>query len=332
MQIKVMGGGIALAVALLTALLMGAFGIVEPREANAFSPVVMVGAGDISSGSNRDNQTGDQIRNQLANGAFAAFTAGDNAYPNGTLSNYNGNYHNAWGSFKGVTFPTLGNHEYGASTTAAGSVSYWRTGSAVTHNYTNSTSFYAYDIPNSLWTVVQLNSQKTEPPSNSAPPCGAGSAQRNFLINELNAANSAGRNVLLIWHHARFSRSTDHPTSEGSTGCSRTFYDIGFDLGADLVVQGHSHLIEAYHSRDKNGNRVTGGLTSLVCGTGGNSFDTIGSNQPSPDFIKTNTWGICQLTLTDTGVNHVYLENPNVGAGARTASDQSYQFTTPIRE
>jgi hypothetical protein len=42
-----------------------------------------------------------------------------------------------------------------------------------------------------------------------------------------------------------------------------------------LVLEGHSHLYKRYSSRDKDGLNVAGGLTSIVCGTGGNSFDLL---------------------------------------------------------
>ena len=117
----------------------------------------------------------------------------------------------------------------------------------------------------------------------------------NFLNNELNTT----KNTVLFWHHARFSSSTDHPTSEGATGCSKTFFDTAHDNGADLVMQGHSHLYEHYLTRDKTGTQVAGGLTSIVCGTGGNSFDDLqDSPSPMPDVKLTNAWGVCKLTLS----------------------------------
>jgi hypothetical protein len=104
---------------------------------------------------------------------------------------------------------------------------------------------------------------------------------------------------VLFWHHARFSSSKDHPTSQGATGCSKTFFDTAHDNGADLVMQGHSHLYEHYLTRDKTGTQDDGGLTSIVCGTGGNSFDDLQDNpSPMPDVKLTNAWGVCKLTLS----------------------------------
>jgi Calcineurin-like phosphoesterase len=268
---------------------------------------VLVGAGDISSGGSRDQETGDLVRAQLAGGAWGVFTTGDNAYPDGTYDNYR-TYHAAWGSFRNKTRPTYGNHDYYGSSTAVGSEDYWNDPDPTPVYVSNDKSFYAYDVGASNWRAIVLNSTSTEgPTSNQAPSCAAGSPQMNFLNNELNTT----KNTVLFWHHARFSASTDHPTSEGATGCSKTFFDIAYDKRADLVMQGHSHLYERYDTRDKSGTKVAGGLTSIVCGLGGNSLDSLqGSPIPAPDRAFTNAWGVCKLTLNANNAQVTFLPAP----------------------
>jgi hypothetical protein len=275
---------------------------------------VLVGAGDISSSGSRDDQTGDLIEAQLPpNGvAWGVFTTGDNGYPDGTYTNYQV-YDGAWGSFRSSTRPTYGNHDYYGSSTAVGSEQYWNEGPDPTPvRVSNDTSFYAYDVGTSNWRAIVLNSASTEGPSgNLAPSCAVGTPQMNFLINELNTSRSTGKHTVLFWHHARFSAGTDHPTSQGATGCSKTFFDVAYDNGVDLVVEGHSHLYERYDSRDKSGLKVGGGLTSIVCGTGGNSFDGLQSlPSPSPDVAFTNAWGICKLTLNTNNAQVDFVPAP----------------------
>jgi hypothetical protein len=79
----------------------------------------LVGAGDIgaSGGPSKglaDDATGDLIE---ARPEATVFTAGDNAYPYGTLENYQQEYEPAWGrelgsNIKARTKPSPGNHEY----------------------------------------------------------------------------------------------------------------------------------------------------------------------------------------------------------------------------
>jgi acid phosphatase type 7 len=272
---------------------------------------VLVGAGDIAGGNTTmDTQTGDLVRAQLPpNGvAWGVFTMGDNAYPDGTYEDYQ-RYDEAWGSFRSSTRPVYGNHEYYGSSTAVGSEQYWNEGPDPTPGrISNDTSFYAYDVGNSNWRAIVLNSLSTEGPAgNLAPSCAADSPQMIFLNKELDTT----KNTVLLWHHARFSASTDHPTSEGATGCSKTFFDVAHDNGADLVVEGHSHLYERYDARDKSGTKVAGGLTSIVCGTGGKSFDVLQSlPSPTPDMAFTNAWGVCKLTLNTNSAQVDFLPAP----------------------
>jgi acid phosphatase type 7 len=282
---------------------------------NPGGEAVLVGAGDISSGGNRDQETGNVVRAQLNSGAWGVFTTGDNAYPDGTYQNYQV-YDAAWGSFRSKTRPTYGNHDYYGSSTAAGSEQYWNEGPDPTPvRVSNAASYYAYDVGNSNWRAIVLNSADTEGPnSNQAPSCATGpppSPQIEFLNRELTTSRNTGKHTVLFWHHARFSSSTDHPTSEGATGCSKTFFDVAYDNGADLVVQGHSHVYERYDTRNKTGAKVAGGLTSIVCGTGGNSFDGLqGGPSPAPDVKFTNAWGVCKLTLNTDNAQVTFLPAP----------------------
>ena len=293
-------------------------GIGDACETQTSGSAVLVGAGDISSGGSRDQETGDLVRAQLSGGAWGVFTIGDNAYPDGTYQYYQV-YNAAWGSFKDKTRPAFGNHDYYGSSSAQGANQYWNESPAVPvpGGFTTSNSYYSYDTPNTNWRGIVLNSASTEgPTSNQAPSCEAGSPQIDFLNNALNTT----KNTVLFWHHARFSASTDHPTSEGATGCSKTFFDVAYDKRADLVVQGHSHLYERYDTRDKTGTKVAGGLTSIVCGLGGNSSDGLqGSPSPAYDKAFTNAWGVCKLTLNTNNAQVDFLHAPN-SPGADSAT------------
>ena len=77
------------------------------------------------------------------------------------------------------------------------------------------------------------------------------------------------------------------------------------------MLQGHGHLYERYNARDKYGNKTAGGLTEIVCGTGGNGFDLIDAGaSPAPDKIFTNAWGVCKLTLEAKQAQVSFLPAP----------------------
>src|SRR4029453_12808324 len=70
---------------------------------------VLIGAGDIAvCGSSGDDATS----NILVATTGTVFTLGDNAYPNGSTTDYANCYNASWGRVKSRTMPTPGNHEY----------------------------------------------------------------------------------------------------------------------------------------------------------------------------------------------------------------------------
>ena len=81
---------------------------------------VLVGAGDIANSSSGDSATAALLDNIPG----TVFTAGDNAYPNGTLAEYNTYYEPTWGRHKARTRPSPGNHEYNTAG-AAGYYAYF---------------------------------------------------------------------------------------------------------------------------------------------------------------------------------------------------------------
>jgi hypothetical protein len=87
-------------------------------------------------------------------------------------------------------------------------------------------------------------------------------------------------------------------------------------------VEGHSHLYERYDSRDKSGTKVVGGLTSVVCGAGGNSFDALQSlPSPAPDAAFTQAWGVCKLTLNTNNAQVEFVPAPgSPGADSATVA------------
>src|SRR5215510_7376930 len=80
------------------------------------SSVVLVGAGDIGSSANAE-----ATAKLLDNIPGTVFTAGDNAYPDGSTSDFD-NYDHHWGRHKARTRPAPGNHEYNSS----GAAPYYR--------------------------------------------------------------------------------------------------------------------------------------------------------------------------------------------------------------
>src|SRR5207249_3348285 len=91
--------------------------VLTPQVAeSAVGDCVVTIAGDIASSADPNSagylnalRTGDVVRMV---GPTFALTAGDNAYEDGSLVEYQTKYDPTWGSFKAITRPSPGNHEY----------------------------------------------------------------------------------------------------------------------------------------------------------------------------------------------------------------------------
>src|SRR5438270_2131550 len=94
--------------AYLSIFVLGISRVGDPM-ATVSAQEVLVGAGDIADCNRIQDEATARL---LDNIAGTVFTAGDNAYPNGTAAEFNTCYHPAWGRHKWRTRPSPGNHDY----------------------------------------------------------------------------------------------------------------------------------------------------------------------------------------------------------------------------
>lgn len=233
--------------------------------------VVLVGAGDIASCA----LTADEATAKLLDAIDGTvFTAGDNAYDNGSAADYSQCYGPTWGRHKNRTRPAIGNHEYNTPG-AAGYFDYF--GSAAGDR---STGYYSYDL--GAWHIIVLNSNLA---------MTAGSPQESWLREDL-AAHPV-RCTLAIWHHPRFS-SGHH----GSSTMSQPLWQALYDANADLVVSGHDHTYERFKPQTAAGQvDLTRGIREFVAGTGGAGLYAFEHPAPNSEVKNNVTHGVLKLTL-----------------------------------
>jgi len=118
---------------------------VAPQPAS----VVLVGAGDIASCSGVTN-SGEATAKLLDGISGTVFTAGDNAYNNGSAPEYASCYGPSWGRHKSRTHPAIGNHEYN-TTAASGYFGYFGSAAGA-----GGKAYYSYDL--GAWHVIVLDS------------------------------------------------------------------------------------------------------------------------------------------------------------------------------
>jgi hypothetical protein len=239
---------------------------------------VLVGAGDITD----CNQTQDELTAQLLDGiAGTVFTLGDNAYSDGTLTEFNNCYGPTWGRHKDRTRPSPGNHDYHTSGATGYYTYFGAAASPLEINCTgNCKGYYSYDL--GTWHIIALNSEIDH---------DAGSAQEQWLRADL-AAHQNGC-TLAYWHRPRFS-SGKHGNSSGV----QPFWQALYDYGADVVLNGHDHTYERFAPQNPSGQAdPTQGIREFVVGTGGRGLYSFSTVRPNSEVRDNTTWGVLKLTL-----------------------------------
>jgi hypothetical protein len=248
---------------------------------------VLVGAGDIAvCGSTHDDATA-----ALLDGIDGTvFTLGDNAYPNGSSTDYANCYNPSWGRHKARTRPSPGNHEYNTAN-ASGYFSYF--GSAAG---TQGQGYYSYDLGD--WHIIVLNSNT----NCSTISCAAGSAQEQWLRQDL-AANTKSC-TLAYWHHPRFNSGAAH----GNSTAVAPFWDALYEYNAEIVLNGHEHIYERFAPQTPNAVADPArGIREFVVGTGGASHYTFGTIKANSEVRNGTTDGVLKLTLRAGGYDWAFV-------------------------
>lgn len=215
--------------------------------------VTLVGAGDIAGCGPGAVATAALV----AQIPGTVFTAGDNAYPSGSASDFRNCYDPTWGKFKERTRPALGNHDI---QTAKGQPY---------RDYFRVSNYYSYNA--GPWHVVVLDSNAT-----------GSSSQLAWLKADL--ASDQAACTAAIWHHPRYS-SGPHGNNVGT----QRFWDLLVADRADVVINGHDHDYERF--------APVNGIREFVVGTGGHSHNKMGSPRPGSLVRNSTTFGVLKLTL-----------------------------------
>ncbi len=251
-----------------------------PGEDSPYEPtgsgVVFVGAGDIAACGDEDAELTAQLLDMIPG---TVFTTGDNAYPDGTATNFSACYHPTWGRHRSRTRPSPGNHDYHTAD-AGGYFDYFGdfAGSA-------RTGYYSYDLGG--WHVISLNSEVD---------MDAGSPQEQWLRADLAAHPSAC--TLAYWHTPRFGSGSRHGSSRGPA----PLWEALYERGVEVVLNGHEHVYERFAPQSPDGSLDEArGIREFIVGTGGASpygFDTPLANS---EARNSGDFGVLKLTLYPDG-------------------------------
>ncbi len=261
-------------------------------QALELASVVVAGAGDICDTSGDACQgTSDLI---VSINPTAVFTAGDNAYSSGTLTEYNTRYAPTWGRFKGLTSPSPGNHDY-LTAGASGYFDYFNgVGNATGPAGDRSKGYYSWDVGD--WHFIALNTMSGG---------NVASAQVQWLKADL-AANTKPCTAA-YFHHPLVSRGNYSGYSQ-----VKPFWDALYAAKADLVLVGHDHNYQRYGKMNPSQAAASDGIRQVLVGTGGRRFYGLSGSHPLLEASNDSTYGVLKLTLTATGYTGEFV--PRAGS------------------
>jgi hypothetical protein len=255
-----------------------------PPSPSPSTLAVLVGAGDIASCSS----TGDEATAALLDSiAGTVFTAGDNAYPDGTTANYTDCYGPSWGrqTIKDRTKPSPGNHDYHT----LDAVGYFGFFGAAAGDAT--LGYYSYDLGD--WHIISLN---------SSIDVSSTSVQVAWLNIDL--ATHPAVCTLAYWHHPRFSSGAVH----GSSTTTKALWQALYDAGADVVVSAHDHVYERFAPQTPTGAADPArGIREFVVGTGGGSLYSFATPEPNSEVRYNSSPGVLKLELSATSYRWSFI-------------------------
>jgi hypothetical protein len=290
-------------------------------------PQIFVGAGDISSCSNNNDEATAKLLDAVPDPA-TVYNLGDDAYDNGTTAEFANCYDPTWGRHKYRTKPSAGNHEYNTS----GATPYYAYFGAAAGP--SGLGYYSYNL--GAWHIIVLNSNISR---------SVGSAQDSWLASDL--AAHPNQCTLAYWHHPLYSSTGGSGSGGVSISSMKPFWDRLYAAHADLVLNGHRHFYERLALMKPDGSAdPTNGIREIIAGSGGIGGGSETNLFPTHEVGDGSTFGVLKLylyddsyawrfipvagkTFTDTGSHSSSGSSGGGGGGGGVSASQSTVSASP---
>ncbi len=274
-----------------------------PSASPTSTPVYFSGAGDIAiCGQTGDDATAKILMEQVGSGLY--FVAGDGSNENGNLYEYQHCFGSSWGQLMPDIRPVPGNHDYKSNPLE----NYW----VYFDGLAGEPGKGWYSFEHGGWHIVMLNANC------GYVACGPSSEQVAWLKEDL--ANHKSVCSLAVWHQPRFNSGL-----AGNADWLYTFWDVLYDNGVDVVVNGHDHHYERLAKVNPKGELdAERGIRSFIVGTGGAGFYPIDHVLPFSEVRITRQFGIIQFELQPESYSwrFINVDGEVLDAGADTCSPQ----------
>ncbi len=250
-------------------------------DGNPEPSATLVGAGDIAVCGESAHEETARVLDTIPG---TVFTAGDNAYPDGTAQQFADCYDPTWGRHVARTRPSPGNHDYNTP----GGTAYFAYFGANAGN--PGEGYYSYDLGS--WHVIALNSNID---------VDTDSPQLQWLRGDLTAHPALC--TVAYWHHPRFS-SGQH----GNDDAMQPVWEALYEAGVEVVLNGHDHDYERFAPQTPTGTPdAVAGIRAFVVGTGGRTLRNFAALAAHSDIRNSETYGVLKLTLRSTGYDWDFI-------------------------
>ncbi|MGC2332937.1 MAG: metallophosphoesterase [Candidatus Acidiferrales bacterium] len=192
--------------------------------------------------------------------------------------------------------------------------------------------WYSYNL--GAWHLISLNIECETQPGGCSAMGPWFASELEWLKNDLALDHSAC--TLAYWHQPTYS-AANGISEEGIT--AQAFWQLLYEYGADLVLNGHDHLYARYRPLDASGNYdPKKGIREFIVGTGGETLDTVvttgtasdpsGNNNFNAENLEAASgefWGVMGLTLNQNGYAWDFesvLKDPAQTTGPASYSDK----------
>ena len=267
---------------------------VAGAAAAATEPVIVMLAGDLHAcltAANRSQATAAIIEQYPQ---ALVIPLGDNAGQSGTAAEYQC-YDRSWGKFKSRTYPTLGNHELNLDPTATAYYDYFN-GVGVDSGRAGSRGRGYYALDYGGWRIFVANFNYGQHIDD----------QEAWMARELVAHPT--QCTMAVWHRPLFVSSSQPAGVQAPSKLTRWWWML-YNGGADLVINGHSHLYERFAEMRQDGVVDTDrGLREFVVGTGGSGLFTFDAVPRPGSRKRLRTWGVLKLTLWPTHYRWEFID------------------------
>jgi len=272
------------------------------------APVTIIAAGDIAPASQNveleDGSRGhsveltaQRVEAILANNPDAiVFALGDNAYGDGSTTQFATQYDPTWGRFWDKTFPMAGNHDW-HQTNAQDYLDYFCP-SASNCRFPGDTQVYRYTLDlGSNWHIIVIDTEDIQQHVKYT------AAQWETWIHD--ALEATDRECIMIMgHHHRFTSRE----GRGTRASLQRMWELGEEFGADIYLAGHNHQYERFAKQTAAGVASATGMRQFTSGGGGAQLSGFNNPPAANSEVRIKTHGVLKLTLKDTSYDWQFID------------------------